>query len=336
MSSGNSIIQHDSDNPETPYSHFPRHVTLNEVGPRDGFQFESRFIPTLRKIDIIHALMHAGLKHIQATSFVNPMRVPQMADAEEVIRGLVPPPDTIVSALVLNSKGIERAALAGLKWVEISISASDTHSRKNAGISGKSALAAGIDMIRLAHQKRLNVIAGIQCVFGYAHEGDVPIQRIPDIIRAYHRNSPFGGIHRLMLSDTAGLATPLTINRILNAALPTVSPIPIGLHLHDTRGMGLVNVMAGLERGISYFDTALGGIGGCPFIPNAAGNIATEDTACLLKSLGIDTGINIASVSAGSLALSDFLGKPFPGKLYSNMNSLCLNNDTHASTASGS
>ena len=290
----------------------PKKVTLTEVGPRDGFQFEKKIIPTELKVEIISRLVDAGLKHIQVASFVNPARLPQMADAEDVVARLPESPGGIFSGLALNTKGVLRAHRAGLKHLEISISASDTHSRKNAGLSFDQAVIQMKEMIRLAREKSMGVRAGIQCAFGCVYEGAVSRERILQLVRYYSSK----GVDAIALSDTTGMANPLSVKQMLQTLIPECRGIPVVLHLHDTRGLGLANVMAALECGVTQFDTAMAGMGGCPFVRGAAGNIATEDTVNLLGSMRIFTGIDIAGVSECSYRLEKYLNKRFPGKLH--------------------
>jgi hydroxymethylglutaryl-CoA lyase len=291
---------------------YPNKVTLIEVGPRDGFQFEARTLPTEIKLQIIEGLVHAGLKHIQVASFVNPARVPQMADAEELARGLPEADGVEYSGLVLNSRGVERAYHSGMKHVEISISASDTHSRKNTGMTLAQAQTAGTDMIRLAKQYNMTVRAGIQCTFGCVYEGRIAPRQVLKMVRNFLKS----GIDALALSDTTGMGDPASVGNLLELLVPETGNLPIFLHFHDTRGLGLVNLMTALDYGVTRFDTALGGMGGCPFVAGAAGNIATEDTAYLLNSLDIETGVDIPEVARCSRQLEEFFGKSFSGKMH--------------------
>ncbi len=307
------------------YQNLPKKVTLIEVGPRDGFQFETKIVPTDLKVEIICGLTDAGIRHIQAASFVHPKIVPQMADAEELLRRIPERQDVILSALVLNAKGLERARAAGVTNVEISVSASDTHSRKNTGMSLTRAIEQGQEMIRVAKTYGMQVRAGIQCAFGCVYEGQIPEERILHIAETFM--SP--GIDALCIADTTGMANPLSVKRLLQSLnsqfsiLNSQFSLPIVLHLHDTRGLGLANAVAALECGVSHFDTALGGMGGCPFVRGAAGNIATEDTAYLMKSMNIETGIDISKVSACSKRLEIFFAKTLPGKVFRLEQGLC-------------
>ena len=291
---------------------FPDKITLIEVGPRDGFQFEKKIIPTNLKVEIISDLVDAGLKDIQVTSFVHPDVVPQMADAETLLRRLPKNNDVRYSALVLNEKGVERAHLSGLQHIEISISASDTHSRKNAGMPFEKAMETGKKMIRLAQEYKMEIRAGIQCAFGCVYEGRIPEERVLKIAKDFLKI----GIQTLAISDTTGMANPLSIQNLTKKLLSEVGNTPVVLHLHDTRGLGLVNVKAAMECGVTRFDTALAGMGGCPFVSGAAGNIATEDTANLMRSLNIETGVDISKVAKCSQKLEKFFEKKFPGKMY--------------------
>jgi hydroxymethylglutaryl-CoA lyase len=290
----------------------PDKVTLTEVGPRDGFQFEKQMIPTEMKVEIINHLVAAGLKQIQVASFVNPSRVPQMADAEKVVNRLPESKGVIFSGLVLNTRGVQRALQAGLKHVEISISVSDTHSRKNAGLGYDRALIGMKEMIQLAQAEAMVVRAGIQCAFGCVYEGDVSSERIVRLVQYYVSQK----VDTIALSDTTGMADPMSIKQMLPILMPECGKIPLVLHLHDTRGLGLANLMAALACGVGQFDTAMAGMGGCPFVAGAAGNIATEDTVHLLESMGISTGVDLAKVSKCSHRLEDYLGKQFPGKMH--------------------
>ncbi|NNK86491.1 MAG: hydroxymethylglutaryl-CoA lyase [Desulfobacterales bacterium] len=290
----------------------PDKINLIEVGPRDGFQYEKKIIPTGLKVEIISGLVDAGFKDIQVTSFVHPEVMPQMADAENLIQHLPQKKGVRYYGLVLNKKGLDRAHLAGLQHIEISISASDTHSRKNAGMPLEKALEMGKEMIRLAKEYDMKIRAGIQCAFGCVYEGKISRKRVLKIASDFLKI----GIETLAISDTTGMANPLLVNNLLNRLIPEVGHTPLVLHLHDTRGLGLVNVMAAMECGVTHFDTALAGMGGCPFVSEAAGNISTEDTAWLMKSLNIETGIDIFRVATCSKKLEDYFSKKFPGKIH--------------------
>jgi hydroxymethylglutaryl-CoA lyase len=290
----------------------PDAVTLVEVGPRDGFQFEKIVVPTHRKLSVIARLVAAGLKQIQVASFVHAQKVPQMADADSLIRQLPRREGVLYTALVLNRKGLDRAMASGIAGVEISLSASDSHSRKNVGMTHDDALDQGLRMIDQAISGGLHVRASVQCAFGCVDEGRIPAARIAGIVRRFVEH----GAHVLALADTTGMGAPPLVEAVLDAVLPLAGRLPLALHLHDTRGLGLVNLMAALKYGVSIFDTALAGMGGCPFVPGAAGNIGTEDTAHLLECLGIDTGVDYRQVGGVSRDMEVLFKKSFPGRMH--------------------
>ncbi|MGD9973197.1 MAG: hydroxymethylglutaryl-CoA lyase [Desulfatirhabdiaceae bacterium] len=291
---------------------FPKRVTLIEVGPRDGFQFESRIIPLNLKFEIVSRLIHAGLKEIQVASFVNPGKVPQMAEPEKLLAMLPQDAGVLFSGLTLNLKGVERAIQSGLTHIEISVSASDGHSRQNMGKSTETAMKSAKEMIRLALGSRMTIRGSIQCAFGWAEDPDIPVERIAAMASDFLS----WGVQDISLSDTSGMAGPVDIMERLDEILPMAGNIPLSLHLHDTYGLGLVNVMTALPFGVNRFDVSFGGMGGCPFLKNAAGNIATEDTIGLMDTLNIQTGVDMISVAECSLMMEKFLEKRLPGKRY--------------------
>jgi hydroxymethylglutaryl-CoA lyase len=287
-------------------------VILEEQGLRDGLQSLPQHISTEKKIDIIHRLVDAGLKRLQVASFVHPKLVPQMADAEAVIKALPVRDDVIFSGLVLNLKGVERAAAAGLKHLAISISASNTHSLKNAHKTLAEAQAEFKDMIILAKKHGVVVRGGIQCAFGCRYEGKIDEAKVLQLVE----NHLVTGIEELALADSTGMANPLSMRRLMKQVLALAGNIPVALHLHNTENKGLANVYAALEAGIRQFDTAFGGLGGCPFIKSATGNIATEDTAHMLHQMGFETGIDIGKVAAVSRDFEAHIGAELQGQMY--------------------
>lgn len=290
----------------------PGHITLCEVGPRDGFQFEEMPIPTDLKLEIITALAEAGLPRIQVTSFVHPEWVPQMADAEEVVARLPDRDDVIYSGLALNMKGLERAHAAGLSHIDLSIATNDEHSRNNANMTVADAVEQAEAMVDYALAQGLQVQMGFQTVFGYAAPGDTPLDRVCTLAEQFAMK----GIASISLADTTGMANPRMIEDRVRAMQDVIGDVPLVLHLHDTRGLGLANVVAALDCGVTWFDTSVAGMGGCPFVPGAAGNIATEDTAYLLRELGKTTGVDIEAVAAVAQQLEAMLDTTFPGKIH--------------------
>ncbi|MEL6527089.1 MAG: hydroxymethylglutaryl-CoA lyase, partial [Chloroflexota bacterium] len=269
-------------------------------------------IPAQDKIHMIHALVDAGIRAIQVTSFVHPKYVPQMADAEDVCKGIIKEDGVIYSGLILNMKGLERAHNAGLTHVDMSVSASDSHGRKNANRGLDEARAGFREMVAKAQSLGMFVRGGIQCAFGY-YEPDVTPEIVLDIAREYVEL----GVESIALADSTGMGNPAQIKSMLSALDEVRGELPVVLHLHDTRGMGLANVVAAVEAGCTRFDTAFGGMGGCNFIPEALGNIATEDTINMLHAMGYETGVDIAKVAAVSRTLQQTIGQALPGKLYS-------------------
>lgn len=290
----------------------PNRVLLCEVGPRDGFQYEEKFIPTDLKVEIIRGLAESGLPRIQVTSFVHPKWVPQMSDAEDVVAALPEMPGVRYSGLALNCKGVERAREAGLRAVDLSIATWDEHSLDNANMTVAEAVDQALEMIDLARGSGMEAQIGLQTVFGFREPGDTPIDRILDMVERFASLD----VESISLADTTGMGNPQMVAERVTAVRELIGDIPLVLHLHDTRGLGMANVYEALRQGVDRFDTSLAAMGGCPFIKGAAGNIATEDTAYLLESLGIETGVDRDKVAACSRRIKDFLEKEFPGKLY--------------------
>ena len=287
-------------------------VTITEVGMRDGFQFEATSIPTSLKIDTLHGLIDSGIRRIQVTSFVHPKWVPQMADAEEVCDALPIQANTMYTALALNVRGVVRAKNAGIKHIDLSISTNDQHSRDNANMSREDALEQALEMVEMANSYDMNIQMGFQCVFGYRKPGDTSTDLLVSMINPFVNE----GLESLSLADSTGMANPVLIKQTLSTVQEISGDIPIVLHLHDTRGLGLANVCAALECDVRHFDTSMGGLGGCPFIPGATGNIATEDTVYLLESMGLSTNIDISKVSEVTTKIAAHLNRELPGKLY--------------------
>jgi hydroxymethylglutaryl-CoA lyase len=291
---------------------YPKEVVIEEQGLRDGLQSEKALVPKEKKLELINAVVDAGVKRVQVTSFVHPKLVPQMADAEDVCKGLKQAKDVIFSGLVLNPKGIERAANAGLKHVAASISASDTHSRKNANASLAEARKGFAEMVKVGKQHGLTIRGGLQCVFGCRFEGRIDPAVVLDLIKEQLDL----GIDEVALADSTGMANPHSIQQISAKVIELANGMPVFLHLHDTEGKGLANALAALQVGVAHFDTAFGGMGGCPFIKGASGNISTEDLVFMLGQMGIESGIDIDKISTISRSLEKFFAKQFSGKMH--------------------
>ena len=287
-------------------------VVIEEQGPRDGLQSEKQIVPTEQKIEYIKTLADAGIKRIQVTSFVNPKYIPQMADAEALLAALPPRDGVLYSGLVLNDKGIERAVRAGLKHVAISLSASDTHSRRNTKMSLGEASEKLAKTVQTGKSNGLAVRGGVQCCFGCRFEGKIDPQVVLDLAK---RQLDLG-VDELALADTTGMADPRSMQDICGKVRELAGKTPVFLHLHDTEGKGLANVFAALEVGIRHFDTAFAGMGGCPFVKGASGNIATEDLVVMLHQMGLETGIDVRKLAEFSRSVSGFFNKDFSGKMY--------------------
>lgn len=287
-------------------------VILEEQGLRDGLQTLKTLIPTEKKLEWVDRLVAAGLRRIQVASFVHPRLVPQMADAEALFQQLRKRQGVVYSALVLNQKGVERAIAAGVEHLAISVSASDTHSQKNTRMTLEEAKADFRQNVRLARAHGIRVRAGIQCAFGCRYEGAIPAERVFDLIK-HHLDT---GADEIALADSTGMAHPVQMRYLISRALELCGPVPLALHLHNTENKGLANLFAAYEVGVRQFDTAFGGLGGCPFIPGATGNIATEDTVHFFRQMGVETGIDLEQVAAISREVEAMTHAHLSGALY--------------------
>lgn len=287
-------------------------VVIEDQGPRDGFQSESVVVPTEQKIGVVKDLVAAGLRRVQVTSFVHPTYVPQMADAEALCASLPQGDGVIYSGLVLNERGVERAIAAGLRHVAISHSASDTHSRKNTRRGLEEARQAHIATVHRAKEAGLTVRGGVQCAFGCRYEGPIDSGSVLEMVEAQLAL----GVDELALADSTGMGDPRAIRSLLPEVLKQAEGRPVFLHLHDTEGRGMANALAALDVGVRHFDTAFGGMGGCPYIRGASGNISTEDLVCMAHQMGFETGIDARKVADLSRKMEDFYAHQFPGKMH--------------------
>ena len=290
---------------------YPTRATITEVGLRDGLQAEPDFVPTATKVELIEALIAAGVRHFEATSFVSPRAVPQLADAADVLAALGHRPGVTLAVLAPNRKGVERALAAGADEVVVFLSASETHNRKNLNRDVARSLDDMREAAELVRGTSTRLHGAIATAFGCPFEGDIALERVVTIAARF-ADLGFAGI---TLGDTTGMATPPLVQLTVAELQRRLPRLPITLHFHNTRGLGLVNVMAGLEMGITAFESSLGGIGGCPFAPGATGNVCTEDTVHLLHELGIETGIDLNALLAAAQRLEQALGRRLPGQV---------------------
>jgi hydroxymethylglutaryl-CoA lyase len=286
-------------------------IFFQDEALRDGLQMESRIFSLEEKLEFYRILKKAGIKRIQVGSFVHPKIVPQMADTDELIRTIGRQDDTVVSALILNEKGLERALDCGVPHVSMSVSVSDTHSRKNARRPAAEALASMTALIREGLAAGLDVRAGLQCVFGCVYEGHISEDAVMD---AAHEMAATG-VTEINLADTTGMATPLSIRSMVRRFRKEFPDNFLSLHLHDTRGLGLANMFSGYEAGVLSFDVCTGGLGGCPFVKGAAGNVPTEDAVNMFESMGIQTGIDLSILLSAVSFLEKALDRQLPGRV---------------------
>lgn len=290
---------------------WPTRATIVEVGLRDGLQAEKAILPTATKLELAGLLLAAGVRHLEATSLVSPRAVPQLADAAELLAGLVGRPGVEISALVPNAKGAERAVAARVDAMVVFLSASESHNQKNLNRPIDHSLADIAEVTRIAEVARIPVHAAISVCFGCPFEGEVPVAQVVRIAEEL----AMLGIRHLSLADTTGMATPPLVRERVEAVRARLPEVQLALHFHNTRGIGLCNVMAGLELGIDRFESAIGGTGGCPFAPGATGNICTEDLVHLLEECGVATGIDLERLIQAAQAMQRAVGRPLPGQV---------------------
>ncbi|MCP3902886.1 MAG: hydroxymethylglutaryl-CoA lyase [Planctomycetes bacterium] len=297
----------------------PTAVRIQEVGPRDGLQNEPRPVPTDVKVAFVERLAAAGLTEIEATSFVRPDRVPQLADATELAARLPALPAVTISALVPNAFGLRRAIEAGIERIAVFTAASDTFARHNINMSVDESLEVYAPVVRDALAGGLSVRGYVSTCFVCPYEGEVSRERVREVTERLLEM----GVDEVAISDTIGAAVPRDVFDTVGLVLERVPAERLALHLHDTYGLALANVHAGLELGITCFDSAAGGFGGCPYAPGAAGNVATEDLVYLLDRLGIETGVDLEQVVAAAELIAGALGKEPPSRQFRRIKALC-------------
>ncbi len=294
----------------------PTHVLLHEVGLRDGLQMETQAVPTERKIGWIRALAEAGMDIIQVGSFVHPAKVPQMADTDELFHRLsapdAKPAGTVFSALVLNEKGLERGLACGVDMFCMGVSASETHSRKNTGMPVTEATERIIAMALDAIKANASVQVSVQSAFGCGYEGIVPPDRVLGIVRRYLD----AGLMNVSLADTAGHATPATVEQLFGAIRTMEPTVELTCHFHNTYGMAIANCYAALQVGVQSVESSVAGLGGCPFTRIAGGNVCTEDFVHMLQRMNVRTDVQLDRLLAVAREVAAFFNRDMPGVLY--------------------
>jgi hydroxymethylglutaryl-CoA lyase len=290
---------------------WPPRVEIREVGPRDGLQNEDP-VPVESRVRLIDALSRTGLRRIEAAAFVSPQAIPPMAGADEVMAQIDRVDGVTYSALVPNAKGAERAIAAQADEIELVVSASETHNRKNVKRSVAESLVGAHDVVALAHGAGIDAEAIVATAFGCPYEGDVEPQRVAQL--AGHLVD--AGADRLSFGDTTGMATPRRVHDLLDALERAgIAADRVGLHFHNTRGTALANVVAALERGVVRFDASVGGLGGCPYAPGASGNAVTEDVVHMCHDMGVETGIDLDALLDCAALARDIVGRDLPSAL---------------------
>jgi len=290
---------------------FPDSVTVVEVGPRDGFQRETTFIPTEIKIEIINALFNTGIRQMEVTSFISPKAIPQMADASEVVSAIERREGLRLIALVPNPKGAENAVRSEVDEIRIFVSASESHNLSNVNRSIEESLMGFQEVMRIVAGHEVAVTADIAVAFGCPFEGNVSLEQVRWIAGQLLEL----GAEGITVCDTTGMATPPIVRRVCECLLTAYPELDLGLHFHNTRGIGLVNIYEALNLGLTTFESSIAGLGGCPFAPGATGNVCTEDLVYLLHELGIQTGIDLRALIKVAKKMEEVIGRPLPGQL---------------------
>lgn len=279
-------------------------VSIREVGPRDGLQNEDP-VPTADKVALLDALSGTGLSRIEAVSFVHPRAIPQMADADQVWAAARRQPGVRYSALVPNSRGAQRALAAGFHEIEVVVSASDTHNRRNLNRSTDESLNDITSLIGEVHAAGASIEVIVATSFGCPYEGDVPPARVASIVE----RAIGDGADRIAFGDTTGMGTPRRVRELL-AAVPR--EVPVLMHFHNTRGTGLANILTALDLGVTEFDASVGGLGGCPYAPGASGNVATEEVVHMLHDMGVPTGVDLDRLIEAAELAERIVGRQLP------------------------
>jgi hydroxymethylglutaryl-CoA lyase len=293
-----------------------RNILFHEVGLRDGLQMEAMTVPTAQKLLWLRMLMNSGVDIIQVGSFVHPVKVPQMADTDrlfaEVSASGEKPEDVTLSALVLNEKGLERGLACGVGMFCMGVSASETHSRKNAGMGVGEATERIIAMALEAGAAGKRVQVSVQSAFGCGYEGHVPQERVLGILRRYCD----AGLKNISLADTAGHALPDQVERMFSAIVRLDGDVELACHFHNTYGLGLANAYAALKAGVHSFESSVAGLGGCPFTKIAGGNVCTEDLVHMFRNMGFRQDVNLDQIVDVARDMAAFFGRELPGTIY--------------------
>ena len=289
---------------------------INDVAVRDGFQIEKQFVPTATKIELVNQLSRTGLHKIEVTSFVSPRAVPALADAEPVLAGIERVPGVVYAALIPNVRGAQNAAATARKPDEVNavVSASETHNRANINRTHAQSLEELPTMVRVAHGAGIKITVSLSTTFGCPFEGHVP----EDVVFSFVERFRAMGFDGISLADTTGMANPRQVRDLVARVLerfPAPNDTYYTLHFHNTRGMGLANVVAGIEAGVRSFDGSIAGLGGCPFAPGATGNICTEDMVNMLEDMGYDTRVDLAKLLAVARRIPVVVGHDVPGQV---------------------
>jgi len=289
----------------------PRRISIIEVGPRDGLQSEPEILTTDAKIQFVQWAIDAGIRRIEVTSFVHPKRVPQMADAEDLIRGLPQRDDVIYIGLVLNRRGFDRARDVNIDEIGMAVVASDTYNQRNQGVPTSESIKAWLDIAKDAREAGMRANVMVSSAFGCPFEGEVPLQRVLDIVDQVMEGEPV----ELGIADSIGVAVPVQVAELIGRVRERAPNVPIRCHFHNTRNTGLANAQAAIEAGVTSLDASIGGIGGCPFAPAATGNIPTDDLLYMLDRSGIRTGVSLEKIIEASNWLQEQLGRDVPAML---------------------
>ncbi|MBW1714041.1 MAG: hydroxymethylglutaryl-CoA lyase [Deltaproteobacteria bacterium] len=288
---------------------YPRDsITLVEVGPRDGLQYESRFFPTEKKIELINLLAETGLTRLEITSFVHPQVIPQFKDTMEVVEGITYRPGVRYSALVPNVKGCQRAIATPLDELTLFVSASETHNKKNVNMTVDESLKALSQVSQMALKAGKRLRGAVVTAFGCPYEGRVPLKQVLRIIKAYAEM----GLAEVFLGDTTGMANPRQVVETFEAVIEAAGPMDVAAHFHNSRGTGLANALAAFQAGVRIFDSSVGGIGGCPTAIGAMGNIATEELVNMMEEMGVATGVDLDKLLEAARFAQEVIGAELP------------------------